>query len=212
MSLNNVPVERCDIQEIDINIDLPEVVGHQVNSPDDIQDLLVNVDDDDVAKFVVNWLNEEASSGEFVGAVRHIMYASTMLNIASELITAAEQELEDNMNNENPLSVVEMVAEELAKRGHTPEMQQILAKEPELAEALKHQLFGGVDAAAKNLSVVKDALEEVIPMHQGTMDNASLPLQNRVEAGKRIGKIYDALGAINDYLGKHETQTTEEAA
>lgn len=212
MALYNVPVERCDIQEIDISIDLLEVVGQQVSSPDDIRNLLVKVDGDDVAKFVATWLSEEASSGEFVQAIRHIMYANTMLNVASEMITAAEQEIEDSTNGESPLIVVEMVAEELAKRGHTPEMQAILVKDPELAEALKHQLFGGVDAAAKNLSVVKEALEEVIPMHQGTMDDASLPLQNRVEAGKRIGKIYDALGAINDYLGKHETQTTEEAA
>lgn len=205
MSLNNVPVERCDIQEIDINIDLPEVVGHQVNSPDDIKDLLVNVDDDDVAKFVVNWLNEEASSGEFVGAVRHIMYASTMLNIASELITAAEQEIEDSMNGEDPLIVAKMVAEQLAKRGHTAEMQKVLSQDTGLMEALQHQLFGD---HTKNLRELSSSLEPALEASQTILDDTSKPMAERLQAAKSIEKITGLLKSINP----KETQPIEEKA
>ena len=205
MSLNNVSVERCDMQEIDISIDLPEVVGHHVNSPDDIKDLLLNVDDDDVAKFVIAWLNEEATSGEFIDAARHIMYASTMLNIASELIEAASQEIEDSMNGEDPLIVAKMIAEQFAKRGHTAEMQKVLSQDPDLAEALQHQLFGD---HATTLREISSSLEPALEASQAILDDTSRPMADRLQAAKSIEKITGLLKSIDP----KETQPTEEAA
>lgn len=204
MALYNVPVERCDIQEIDISIDLPEVVGQQVSSPDDIRNLLAKVDGDDVAGFVATWLSEEASSGEFVQAIRHIMYANTMLNIASEMITAAEQEIEDSTNGENPLIVVEMVAEELAKRGHTEEMQEVLSRDDGLAEALQQQLFGDHSRALREIS---SSLEPALEANQVILDDTSRPMADRLQAAKSIEKITDLIKSINN----RGAQPTEEA-
>lgn len=186
MSLNNVPVERCDMQEIDISIDLPEVVGKQINSPSDIQDLLVNVDDDDVAKFVATWLNEEATSGEFIPAVRHIMYASTMLSVASEMISAAEQEIEDSPSSNNSLCVEEMVLEEVAKRFHKGQATKVLNGNPELKHVIQQQLVGDYTYRVNKL---KGIVETAKDLYRTTLDNNTLPLEERLNAAEKLKEI-----------------------
>ena len=151
---NNVLVERADIQDMEFHVDLEAVVADFVSTPSDIKDVLASVDSDDVAAFVAAWLNDEYNSGEFVPAIRHIMYANTMLDLASLLIAAAEQELEDG-TDVDPLCVEKMVAEELAKRGHTEEMQKVLSEDDGLAEALKQQLFEGTVKPYARLPVTR---------------------------------------------------------
>lgn len=194
MGLQRTPVDSHEVDDISLTVDLPDLAGQQVKSPSDIEELLDDVDDSYVAEFVANWLNEEATSGEFIPAVRHIMYASTMLSIASELITAADQEVEYKGNGENPLCVVEMIAEALAARGHTPEAQQLMVDKPDLAEALQHQLFGD---HAKALRDISGSLEPVLEANRLILDDTSKPMTDRLKAAGNIEKITNLLESIN---------------
>ena len=194
MALYNVPVERCDIQEIDISIDLPEVVGQQVSSPDDIRNLLVNVDGDDVAGFVAAWLSEEVSSGEFVQAIRHIMYANTMLNVASEMITAAEQEIEDNTSDKDSLCVEEMLLEEVAKRFYKGRASEVLEEDPELRQVIQNQLVGDY---THKLNKVRSIIESTVEVYRSVFDDSTRSLEERLDAAEQ-------LKGLNNFLAEYD--------
>lgn len=186
MALYNVPVERCDIQEIDISIDLLEVVGQQVSSPDDIHNLLAKVDGDDVAKFVAAWINENHTSDEFVTALKHIMYSSTMLNVASEIISAAEQEIEESSNGEESLCVEEMLLEEIAKRFHKGQAAKVLRKNTDLKHVIQQQLVGDYKYRVDKLSEIVDAAKD---LYITTLDNNTLHLEERICAAEKLKEI-----------------------
>lgn len=176
MSLRSAPVQSCDIQDIDLSIDLPKVVGNHVNSHSDIKDLLVNVDYRDVSKFVINWLNENHSSDEFVTALKHIMYSSTMLNVASEIISAAEQEIEESSNGEESLCV-----EEIAKR-----FQKVLRKNTDTKHFIQQQLVGDYKRRVDKLSEIVDAAKD---LYITTLDNNTLHLEERIGAAEKLKEI-----------------------
>ncbi|URQ88245.1 hypothetical protein J8Z28_20380 [Pseudoalteromonas sp. SCSIO 43088] len=204
-SHNNVLVERADIQDMEFHVDLEAVVADFVSTSSDIKDVLASVDSDDVAAFVAAWLNDEYNSGEFVPAIRHIMYANTMLDLASLLIAAAEQELEEG-TDVDPLCVEKMVAEELAKRGHTEEMQKVLSEDYELAEALKQQLFGDHSRALRKIS---QSLEPAVEAQRSILDDTSKPMLERIDAAARIKDLSELIKAINP---TPKDQPSEEAA
>lgn len=181
MSLRSAPVQSCDIQDIDLSIDLPKVVGNHVNSHSDIKDLLVNVDYRDVSKFVINWLNENHSSDEFVTALKHIMYSSTMLNVASEIISAAEQEIEESSNGEESLCVEELLLEEIAKR-----FQKVLRKNTDTKHFIQQQLVGDYKRRVDKLSEIVDAAKD---LYITTLDNNTLHLEERIGAAEKLKEI-----------------------
>lgn len=181
MSLRSAPVQSCDIQDIDLSIDLPKVVGNHVNSHSDIKDLLVNVDYRDVSKFVINWLNENHSSDEFVTALKHIMYSSTMLNVASEIISAAEQEIEESSNGEESLCVEELLLEEIAKR-----FQKVLRKNTDTKHVIQQQLVGDYKRRVDKLSEIVDAAKD---LYITTLDNNTLHLEERIGAAEKLKEI-----------------------
>lgn len=181
MSLRSAPVQSCDIQDIDLSVDLPKVVGNHVNSHSDIKDLLVNVDYRDVSKFVINWLNENHSSDEFVTALKHIMYSSTMLNVASEIISAAEQEIEESSNGEESLCVEEMLLEEIAKR-----FKKVLRKNTDTKHVIQQQLVGDYKCRVDKLSEIVDAAKD---LYITTLDNNTLHLEERIGAAEKLKEI-----------------------
>lgn len=186
MSLRSAPVQSCDIQDIDLSIDLPEVVGNHVNSHSDIKDLLVNVDYRDVSKFVINWINENHSSDEFVTALKHIMHSSTLLNIASEIISAAEQEIEESSNGEESLCVEEMLLEEIAKRFHKGQATKVLRKNTDLKHVIQHQLVGDYKYRVDKLSEIVDAAKD---LYITTLDNNTLHLEERIDAAEKLKEV-----------------------